>query len=107
MGILDVIFNRTRQDDTLEIEHQEEPKETISVRVENLGGMIDVDRMLKMVKEGNILLIKTKELQRKDLGEFQTSVQKLKRNLAQFGGDIVGTEDGYLIVTPKFAKIER
>jgi SepF-like predicted cell division protein (DUF552 family) len=59
------------------------------------------------VKEGNILFVKTQELQKKDLGQFQTAVQKLNRICKNFGFDLVGTEDGYLVVTPKFAKIVR
>ena len=63
--------------------------------------------MVKFVREGNILFLKTRELQKKDLGQFQTSVQKLKRSCSSFGFDIAGTEEGYLVVTPKFAQIAR
>jgi SepF-like predicted cell division protein (DUF552 family) len=85
----------------------EEPGKQVTVRIENLTGMIDVDRIGRLVKDGNILFLKTKELRRKDIGQFQNTVLKLKRVCTQFGWDIVGTEDGYLIVTPPFAKIVR
>jgi SepF-like predicted cell division protein (DUF552 family) len=91
----------------MELPVAEEPMERVTVRVENLGGIGDIDRIIKFVREGNILFLKTKELQRKDLGQFQTSVQKLKRSCSNFGFDIAGTEEGYLVVTPKFAQIAR
>jgi SepF-like predicted cell division protein (DUF552 family) len=91
----------------MELPVADEPTERVTVRVENLGGTADIDRIIKFVREGNILFLKTKELQRKDLGQFQTSVQKLKRSCTSFGFDIAGTEEGYLVVTPKFAAISR
>lgn len=85
----------------------EEPVERVNIRIENLGGIGDIDRVTKFVREGSILLLKTRELQKRDLGQFQTSVQKLKRVCTNFGFDIAGTEEGYLVITPKFAQIAR
>ena len=79
----------------------------LNIRIDSLSGMEDVDRVAGLVKQGNILFLKVKDLQKKDIGQFQTTIQKLKRNCMQFKWDIVGLEDGYLIVTPPFAKIER
>lgn len=91
----------------VELPVAEEPTERVTVRVENLGGIGDIDRVVKFVREGSILFLKTRELQKKDLAQFQTSVQKLKRTCTNFGFDIAGTEEGYLVVTPKFAQIAR
>jgi SepF-like predicted cell division protein (DUF552 family) len=44
---------------------------------------------------------------KKDIDQFQTAIQKLKRMCSQFNFDFVGLEEGYLVVTPPFAKIER
>ena len=91
----------------VELPVAEEPVEKINVRIENLMGLSDIDRLMRIVREGSILFLKTKELQRKDLGQFQTAVQKLKRVCTNYGFDIAGTEEGYLVVTPKFAQISR
>lgn len=91
----------------MELPHEDESGEKVSIRVENLGGVGDVDRIAKLLREGNILFLKTKDLQKRDLGQFQTAVQKLKRVCSNFGYDIAGTEDGYLLVTPGFAEILR
>jgi SepF-like predicted cell division protein (DUF552 family) len=79
----------------------------IMVRVENLTGVNDVERIEGLLKQGNILFLKVVDLQKKDLGQFKQTVQMLKRRCIQFGWDIVGVEDGYIVLTPKFAKIMR
>lgn len=84
-----------------------EAGEKLNIRIDSLSGMEDVDRVAGLVKQGNIMFLKVKDLQKKDIGQFQTTIQKLKRNCTQFNWDIVGLEDGYLVVTPPFAKIER
>ncbi len=86
---------------------EEQPREKVSIRIENLTGLVDVDRFAQLLREGNILFLKSRELQRKDLGQLQLAVQKLKRLCTNYGYDIAGTEDGYLVMTPKFAQILR
>lgn len=85
----------------------EEIADKITVRVENLTGVNDVERIEGLLKQGNILFLKIADLQKKDLGQFKQTVQMLKRRCIQFGWDIVGVEDGYMVLTPKFAKIMR
>ena len=91
-----------------EDEHQQhEGPEKLNIRIDYLMGAEDVDRVAKLVREGNIMLLKIRDLQKKDIGLLQSTVQKLKRICSQSGWDVVGLEDGYLVVTPTFAKIER
>ena len=96
-----------KKDESVEFPEEPESEEKLNVRIDYLSGMEDVDRVAKLVKSGNIMFLKIKELQKKDMGLLQTTVQKMKRTCSQFGWDVVGLEDGYLIVTPGFAKIER
>jgi len=108
MGLLSDLFKGLKtEEDLMEVPEEGEVKSQVNVRVEKLHDFVDVERISRLLKEGNIVFLKTAELQRKDLGEFQNSVQKLKRNCMQFGWDIAGLEEGYLILTPAFAKIER
>lgn len=106
MGLLHDILKK-RSDEEVELPVEEEAKQPVMVRIETLRDFVDIDRIARLLKDGNIVFLKTKELQRKDLGEFQNCVQKLKRVSTQFGFDIAGTEEGYLVVTPTFAKIAR
>lgn len=110
MGILDSLRKlkrRKKEEEIIELPEEEKAPQRLNVRIEKLGGLADVRRLENLVKKGNILFLKTKELQKKDLGQFQTSIQKLKRICEQYGWDIAGTEDGYIVVTPRFAKIVR
>jgi SepF-like predicted cell division protein (DUF552 family) len=98
----------TAEEEQMELPaEQEGPSERVTVRVESLQGVNDVDRIEKLLKDGNILFVKVMDLQRKDLGQFKQTVQMLKRRCIQFGWDIVGIEEGYMILAPKFAKIAR
>jgi len=108
MGIFDILFGR-KDEEVVEV--TDEPSEAaaanVTVRIETLRDFVDIDRIARNVRDGSIVLIKTRELQRKDLGEFQNCVAKLKRVSASSGFDLAGTDEGYLIVTPTFAKIAR
>jgi SepF-like predicted cell division protein (DUF552 family) len=107
MGLADILKKLSPKKEYEEIEAEKEEQPKINVKIESLTALGDVERLANLVKEGNILFVKTQELQKKDLGQFQTAVQKLNRICKNFGFDLVGTEDGYLVVTPKFAKIVR
>jgi len=107
MGLLHDLFKGSADEEVVEVpEVQDESSgQQLTVRIETIRDFVDVDRIGRLVRDGNIVFIKTRDLQRKDLGEFQNCVQKLKRVSNQFGFDLAGTEDGYLLVTPSFAKI--
>lgn len=112
MGFMDVLRKLGKRDEEqvelpIEQGESEQPAEKVMVRVENLTGVNDVERIERLLKQGNILFLKISDLQRKDLGQFRQTVQMLKRRCIQFGWDIVGIEGGYMVLTPKFAKIVR
>jgi len=109
MGLRDLLPETLfgAKQEVVELPEEEEQMERVNVRIENLTGMVDVDRFERLLREGNILFLKTKQLQRQDLGQFQLAVQKLKRVSHNYGFDLAGTEEGYLVVTPKFAKVVR
>ena len=108
MGLLDDLLPRRKEEDLLEVPAEETaPSKPVTVRIETLTDFVDVDRVARLAKEGSIVFLRARELQRKDLGEFQNCVAKLKKVSSQHGFDLVGTEEGYLLVTPPFAKIQR
>jgi SepF-like predicted cell division protein (DUF552 family) len=106
VGLLRDIFSKKTEEE-LEVPVEDEGKKPVMVRVETLRDFVDIDRITRLLKDGSIVFLKTRDIQRKDLGEFQNCVQKLKRVSSQMGFDIAGTEEGYLLVTPAFAKIAR
>lgn len=108
MGLLDDVFKVfRREEEVIEMPEDAEEAKQITVRIETLRDFVDTERVARLLKDGNIVFLKVAELQRHDLGEFKNCVQKLKRFSNQFGWDIVGMEEGYLVITPNFAKIAR
>ncbi|MEM5836643.1 MAG: cell division protein SepF [Candidatus Aenigmatarchaeota archaeon] len=105
--VFDFLKKIFKHEEPLELPAEEEQVQPIYVRIEKLKDFVDIERVAKLVREGNIVFLKTKELQKTDLGEFQNCIQKLKRVSNQYGFDIAGTEEGYIVVTPPFARIAR
>lgn len=81
--------------------------EKISVRLESLKDYIDTDRVQQLVREGNVVFLRIKELRQKDITELKRAVDKLKRTCIAMDGDIVGVDEDFLVITPKAAKIFR
>ncbi|MCS7123679.1 MAG: hypothetical protein RMJ17_03885 [Candidatus Aenigmarchaeota archaeon] len=95
------------KEEALELTEIKEVFQKYPLKVEKLVSFQDVERIARIVREGNLTLVSVKDLQRKDLTEFQNSLIKLKRIANQFKWDLVAIEDGYLIISPGFAVIER
>lgn len=79
----------------------------INVRIENLADYADTDRVLRLMREGNVIFLKIKELRSKNITELKRCVDKLKKTCLAMEGDIVGVDEDFLILTPGFAKIFR
>ena len=107
MGLIHDIFGKGRDEESIELMDEEMPTTPVNIRIERLMDFVDIDRIARLLKENNIVFLKTAELQRQDVGEFQNCVQKLKRVTTQFGWDMVGTQEGYLVLAPSIAKIIR
>ncbi|MFH0949052.1 MAG: cell division protein SepF [Candidatus Aenigmatarchaeota archaeon] len=87
----------------------EEPKEkkVVNIQIDKLMDASDADRILKKVRDGNIVFVKIKEMKDKDVGELKRSIEKIKRTCVATNGDIAGVGEDYLIITPSFAKVLR
>ena len=110
MGFRDFFKKISKKEEDEVVEFPEEamgPENKVTVRVETLTNFIDTERIARLLRDGNIVFLKVANLQKKDIGEFQNCIQKLKRLCSQGGWDIVGIEEGYLVLTPSFARVER
>ena len=82
-------------------------QQKLNVRIESLRDFVDTERIQQFLREGNIVFLRIKDLRNKDLGELKRAVDKLRKTCLASGGDIVGIEEDYLILTPNFARIYR
>ena len=79
----------------------------VNVRVETLKDYIDTDRIQQLIREGNVVFLKIKELRNRDISELKRSVDKLRKTCVAMNGDIVGVDEDFLVITPNFARIFR
>jgi SepF-like predicted cell division protein (DUF552 family) len=79
----------------------------VGVRIETLKDFLDTERIQQMVRDGNVIFLRIKELRSKDVTELKRSVEKLKKTCVAMNGDIAGVDEDFLILTPKFARVYR
>ena len=90
----------------LDTEETQEQKK-LMVEVERLDNYADSDRLQRKVREGNILLVKIKDLKAKDMEELKRSVDKLRKTCLAINGDIAGMGEDWLVLTPGTAQVHR
>ena len=82
-------------------------KREVNVRVETLSDYSDADRIQNLVRDGNVVFLRIKQLRMKDIGELKRAVDRLRKTCAAMNGDIVGVDEDFLVITPNFARIYR
>jgi SepF-like predicted cell division protein (DUF552 family) len=80
---------------------------TVTIRVEKLNSFDDTERVLRSVRNGDIVLLKIKGLKDKDIGELKRCVERLKKSVVANNGDIVGVEQDWLVLAPENIGIDR
>jgi SepF-like predicted cell division protein (DUF552 family) len=94
------------EDELLEVQ-PEIVENKVSVKIDTLREYADIDRIQSLVREGNIVFLKIKELRMRDITELKRCVDKLRKTALAMNGDIVGVDEDFLVLTPNFAKIYR
>lgn len=111
MGIFDKIKQKEPEmegEEYVELDFDEDkPKKQIMIHIEKLLDFADTDRVMRKVREGNILLVKIKDLRAKDMTELKRSVEKIRKTCTAIDGDVAGIGEEWLIITPDFARVHR
>ncbi|MEM5834574.1 MAG: cell division protein SepF [Candidatus Aenigmatarchaeota archaeon] len=84
-----------------------EEDKRIKIKVENLTGFVDTEKIQQLLREGNVVFLKIKELRNKDITELKRCVERLKKTCLAMNGDMVGVDEDFLILTPDFARVFR
>ena len=90
-----------------ELPMDEEEQKKISIVIEKLDGLSNVDRIMKQVREGRIVVVKIKELREQNLDELKHAISRMKTACSTLDGDIAGVGEDWVIVTPATARIAR
>jgi SepF-like predicted cell division protein (DUF552 family) len=104
-----VIFGKKKEEESyVEVDESKLANQKgINIKIEELNGFTDTDRIQNIVREGNVVFLRIKNLRQKDINELKRSVDKLKKTIIANEGDIVGVDEDFLILTPKFVKVFR
>jgi SepF-like predicted cell division protein (DUF552 family) len=94
-------------EDFVEVESGLEEGGKVSVKVDSLSSFSDTDRIQQLVRDGNIVFLKIKQLRERDINELKRSVERLKKTCSAMDGDVAGVDEDFLIITPKYARIYR
>ena len=89
-----------------ELEGEEQIPE-VQVVVEKIDSIAAVDRIIKQLKSGNIVVAGMRDLKETNMDELKQCINKLKLSTANLNGDIAGVGDDWIIVTPGRARIHR
>ena len=79
----------------------------VNVKIDVLERYSDTDRIQGLLRQGNVIFLKIRELREKDINELKRAVEKLRKTCSAMNGDIVGVDEDYLIITPSFARVFR
>ncbi len=108
MGIKDLFKKESEEkgEDFVEVDAPYE-ENNVNVRIETLKDFVDTERIQQLVREGNVVFLKIRELRNRDMSELKRAVEKLKKTCTAMNGDIVGVDEDILIVTPPTVRISR
>jgi hypothetical protein len=91
----------------LDVDTEEPTAKNLLIEIEKLENFNDADRLQKKIRDGNILMVKVRELRIKDSIELKRSVEKLKKTCLAIEGDIAGIGEDWLIICPSNVKVHR
>ena len=91
----------------LEIEREGGSTEKLLIQVEKMDSYEDSDRIQRKVREGNILMVKIKNLRENDMNELKRAIARVRKTCIAINGDIAGIGDDLIIVTPPKARVHR
>lgn len=103
----DRIAKKEKGEEFVEVETGFEEEGKVSVKIDSLNSYSDTERIQQFLRDGNIVFLKIRDLRSKDINELKRAVERLKKTCTAMDGDVVGIEEDFLVLTPKFAKVYR
>ena len=98
---------KEKGEDYAEIMPEEEESKYVKIMIEKLDKYASVDRIIRKVKDGNIVIAKIKEMKENNEEELKHSITKIRTACDSLNGDIAGVGEEWIIVTPNIASISR
>ncbi len=111
MGIKDIFSRQEPIPDEeyveLDLDSEISGDKKITVRVDKIEDYADSDRIQKKVREGDILIVRIKDLKDKDISELRRAIDRIRKTCMAINGDIAGVSEDWIVVCPPVARIHR
>lgn len=108
------IFNRIKgkkedEEEYLELSLDNESKSPgkMALVIEKMDSYADAERIQKRVRDGQIVIMKIKDLKDKDVEELKRSIARVRKTCEAINGDIAGISEEWVVATPSSVSIER
>ncbi len=75
--------------------------------IEKMDSYADAERIQKRVRDGQIVIMKIKDLKDKDVEELKRSIARVRKTCEAINGDIAGISEEWVVATPSAVLIER
>jgi SepF-like predicted cell division protein (DUF552 family) len=79
----------------------------INIMVDKLEGMSQVDKIMRKVREGNIVIASISKMREDSTEELKHCISRMKTATTNIQGDIAGAGEEWLIITPPSAAVHR
>lgn len=86
---------------------EEGQENRMNIMIEKLEGLSHVDRIMRKVRDGNIVIASIKGMKETNTEELRHCISRMKTACMGIEGDIAGAGDEWLIITPAAAAIHR
>ncbi len=107
MAVFENKEKKPEEESYVEVSETASDRNNMKIRIEELKEFADTERIQNLVRDGNVVFLRIKDIRQKDINELKRSVERLKKTIAANNGDIVGVDEDILILTPSFAKVSR
>ncbi|MBI4019523.1 MAG: cell division protein SepF [Candidatus Aenigmarchaeota archaeon] len=77
------------------------------VMVEKLDGLPSVDKIMRKVRDGNIVIASIRDMKEANTEELKHCISRMKTACMNINGDIAGAGEEWIIITPSSAGIYR
>lgn len=94
-------------DEYHEMPHSDDEQKQVKIVIEKLEGYAYVDKIIRRVREGNVVIVKIKELKEQNMDELKQAVNRMKTLCENMHGDIAGVGDEWVLLTPPAVLIDR
>jgi SepF-like predicted cell division protein (DUF552 family) len=98
---------KEKEGEYTELMPEVEESQYVKIMIEKLDKYSSVDRIIRKIKDGNIVIAKIKELKENNEEELKHSITKIRTACESLNGDIAGVGEEWIIVTPNIANISR